>query len=886
MAEGGFFAGSIWAKLSLDSSGFSAAVRAVENETKKLGAGLVAAGDKVNAFGQRMSSVGKNLTIGVTMPLAAIGGASLKMAMDAVESENLFEVSMGGMAKAARDWSVEVSNALGLNEYEIRRNVATFNVMLGSMGLGTDAAFDMAKGLTQLSYDMASFYNLKPDEAFQKLQSGISGEIEPLKRLGIIVNETTIKTWAMTHGVIKQGEELSESQKIMARYYVIMEATSKAQGDMARTLDSPSNKLRSLKSQAEQMSIELGIKLIPVFEKVMNVIKGGMKWWDGLSDRQQDLIVKAGMFAAALGPVVGILGKVVSVAGLAIKAVGALAGALSASVAAWGAAAAAVAYYISLLHQKAEAEARAERAQVMLEESQAKLTEKLNEAAMAAGWTKDQMAELIKKYDGNVAALAVAIKKGKEGIEIQAGLAKVGGEHAAAIEEQKKKLEQQTGASTDAYKAMMDFGAGTEFATKDVKDLAEELGITTRAEVEARLKKLQAALVEYKGKLTADEVRRLKKEINELQIELSGLLDVPAPKIGKEIYDDLMKIPGAFPQIEDTFTKIDGGLGDMAGAAGQATEETRGYFDGLYNDIATSFGDAASGLIGDIFKGIDLANMKFWEGGVNFKKYFCEAIDTVKEAFFRTIGEMVSDAILGKFKNLFSSIAKSGKESLSGITDVAGNLGKAAGGIASGLLSSLGSIGSIVTGITSVISLLQGPQKQTDVTFWLKLIKDLTQEAHDWMFINAQEKLNYYAEKLEDIKIKSGDMVYTRLDAVCVKLDWIGRIGEGIQDAIGKLKGAQSGAVLTSPQLVMTHGTPTRPEYIIPGPNLKGFVASAQAGQASGKAGATEVNVTFQISAVDGDSVERITRTKIVPILQNVLDHYGLGVPMRAVKGY
>ena len=903
MAEGGFFAGSIWAKLSLDTTGFSGAVRAVEAQTKQLSTLLTHAGDKLTDLGKRMSSVGRNLTVGVTLPLAAVGGAALKMAMDAVESENLFEVSMGGMAKAARDWSVEVSQALGMNQYEIRKNVATFNVMLESMGLGTDAAFDMAKGLTQLSYDMASFYNLKPDEAFQKLQSGISGEIEPLKRLGIIVNETAIKTWALTHGVIGQGEELTESQKILARYNVIIEATSKAQGDMARTLDSPSNKLRSLKSQAQEMAIELGQRMIPVFDKVMNVVKSGLKWWDGLSDKQQDLIIKAGMFAAALGPVVGILGKLVSVAGFALKAVGALAGALSASVAAWGAAAAAIAYYVSLLHQKAEAEARAERAQAMLEESQALLTEKLNAAAVAAGWTKDQMAELIKKYDGNVAALAMAIHKGKEGIEIQAGLAKVGGEHAAAIELAKGKLEQEKGALNDVFKPMMDFGDATGKATEEVKSLAEELGITTRAEVEDRLKKLMRALVEYKGKLTADEVRRLKKEINELQIELSGLLDVPAPKVGKEIYDDLMKIPGAFPQIEDTFTKIDGGLGDMAGAAGQATEETLGYFDGLFNDIASGFS----------------TTIENWMGGATTFKDFMKGIwDDIKKAFFRMIGQMVAGEAIKAIKGLFTDLLGTAKNAASGIATATSSIGSAVGGIATGiatLITSLATaiataaetlaaaapailkVGAVAIALYAGFKVVEGlvsslfgsgGGKQTDVTYWLKLQKDLQQEMHDWLFINAQDKLNYYAEKLEDIKAVIIDGIRTPLNAICDKLDWIGGIvGPGLDkiiNALGKLKGAQSGAVLTEPQLVMTHGTPSRPEYIIPEPNLNALVTGAQKAQVA--EGARSVTLSFNINALDGESVEKVTRTRIIPTIQNVLDHCGLRVPAAAMRGY
>ena len=138
----------------------------------------------------------------------------------------------------------------------------------------------MSEGLTQLSYDIASFYNLKPEEAFEKLKSGISGESEPLKELGILVNDTTTKTYAYTHGIAKQGEQLTEAQKVQARYGSILQATKNAQGDLARTIDSPTNKLRIMKEQAQQIGIQFGQFLIPILERLIAVIKPLMdKFW-------------------------------------------------------------------------------------------------------------------------------------------------------------------------------------------------------------------------------------------------------------------------------------------------------------------------------------------------------------------------------------------------------------------------------------------------------------------------------------------------------------------------------------------------------------------------------------------------------------------------------
>lgn len=199
----------------------------------------------------------------ITRGLVNLTKESVQMAVSAVESENLFSVSMGKMAGAAREWSQALGKSLGLNEYELRKNIATFNVMFTAMGMGANKAFEMAKGLTQLAYDFSSFYNLRPDEAFEKLRSGISGEIEPLRRLGIVVDEASTKTYAYSTGIAKFGEDLTQQQKVLARYGLILQQTSAAQGDLARTIDSPANAMRVLASRVDMLQTSLGFAFLP-----------------------------------------------------------------------------------------------------------------------------------------------------------------------------------------------------------------------------------------------------------------------------------------------------------------------------------------------------------------------------------------------------------------------------------------------------------------------------------------------------------------------------------------------------------------------------------------------------------------------------------------------
>jgi len=267
----------------------------------------------ITDISNKMATAGKLMTVGITLPILGIGTAMVKTAIDAVESENLFRVSMGNMEQAARDWSIELSRALGLNQYEIRKSVGILNVMFGSMGLAEEAAYGMATGLTELTYDMASFYNLRPEEAFQKLQAGITGEIEPLKRLGIVVNETAIKTYALKNGIIEQGETMTEQEKIIARYQVIMEATSAAQGDLARTMEDPANQLRKLRSQAEEAAISFGMLLLPAVSKVLGIFDEWAQEIQGLSNDKKKFIIQIGLFAASIGPATFAIAKMIQV---------------------------------------------------------------------------------------------------------------------------------------------------------------------------------------------------------------------------------------------------------------------------------------------------------------------------------------------------------------------------------------------------------------------------------------------------------------------------------------------------------------------------------------------------------------------------------------------
>lgn len=208
---------------------------------------------------------------GTGAAILAMGQKMVKLSSNAAETENLFAVSMGNMRKEAETWVNEFSAAMGINSTEVKNYSGVLKVMLESMGQTEQGALSMSQVLTKLAYDISSFRNISPEEAFVKLRAGIVGETEPLRQLGITVDETTTKNWALTNGLIKQGQEMTQAQKVTARYNVILEQTSKDQGDLERTIDSYANVTRRAEAVTAELAATLGTSLKDAQTEVLSL---------------------------------------------------------------------------------------------------------------------------------------------------------------------------------------------------------------------------------------------------------------------------------------------------------------------------------------------------------------------------------------------------------------------------------------------------------------------------------------------------------------------------------------------------------------------------------------------------------------------------------------
>ena len=209
------------------------------------------------------------MAMGVVRKGARVIASWITQSNQYIEDVNLFTASMGKYTEEAQNYAKAVSDALGIDPGEFMRNQGVFNTIISGFGVASDKAYLMSKNLTQLGYDISSFFNITFEDAMQKLQSGISGELEPLRRLGYDLSVARLQEEALALGIKKKVSAMTQAEKSQLRYYAIMTQVTTAQGDMARTLNAPANQLRILKAQVTQCARALGNIFIPMLNAVL-----------------------------------------------------------------------------------------------------------------------------------------------------------------------------------------------------------------------------------------------------------------------------------------------------------------------------------------------------------------------------------------------------------------------------------------------------------------------------------------------------------------------------------------------------------------------------------------------------------------------------------------
>lgn len=219
--------------------------------------------------------LGNMFVNGVNTVINGITGSideSIGLASDLVETQNVVDVTFEDSASTINKWAQEALNAYGITETKAKQYSSTLGAMLKSMGIADDQVLQMSMDMAGLAADMASFYNLDHDTAFEKIRSGISGETEPLKALGINMSVANLNAFALEKGMNKAFDKMSQAEQATLRYQYLLEATKDAQGDFARTGDSFSNEMRKLQTNLDRIKTEFGKGLLGVVTPAISLL--------------------------------------------------------------------------------------------------------------------------------------------------------------------------------------------------------------------------------------------------------------------------------------------------------------------------------------------------------------------------------------------------------------------------------------------------------------------------------------------------------------------------------------------------------------------------------------------------------------------------------------
>ena len=195
---------------------------------------------------------------GIVNGLKNIASAALQTASDLQEVQNVVDTTFGSNATEIESWAKVAGTQFGLTELQAKRFTSTMGAMLKSSGMTGDEIVKVSTDLSGLAADMASFYNLDFEEAFSKIRSGISGQTMPLKELGIDMSVATLNAYALSQGLQKTFNEMSQAEQTMLRYQYLMSATADAQGDFAKTADGYANSGRRIETALQTISANIG----------------------------------------------------------------------------------------------------------------------------------------------------------------------------------------------------------------------------------------------------------------------------------------------------------------------------------------------------------------------------------------------------------------------------------------------------------------------------------------------------------------------------------------------------------------------------------------------------------------------------------------------------
>lgn len=220
-----------------------------------------------------LSKIGKLVAVAFSAKvLMDFGKKAVSLASDLQEVQNVVDTAFGDMTYKMEEFADTAIETYGISKLVAKQTGSTYMAMARGMGLAVDNASDMALSLTGLSADMASFYNVSQDVARTALNSIFTGETETLKKFGVVMTEANLNAFALSQGITKSYQSMSQAEKVQLRYNFVMQQTALAHGDFAKTSSSWSNQIRILSERWKELLTIMGNGLLNVFTPLVKML--------------------------------------------------------------------------------------------------------------------------------------------------------------------------------------------------------------------------------------------------------------------------------------------------------------------------------------------------------------------------------------------------------------------------------------------------------------------------------------------------------------------------------------------------------------------------------------------------------------------------------------
>lgn len=271
-------------------------------DVKELDRRLAQATRRLDEFAERTERIGQRLSVAITAPLSAAMGMAIKLASDAEETANKFNVSFGSMADEVRTFAHTMASEMGRSKTQMEGFMAQLQSILKPLTGNAEAAAEMSKTLSVLAVDLGSFMNMADAEVLQRLQAGLLGSTEAVDQLGINLRESELQLEAHRQGIEGDVSQLDEATKVYLRFQTILRQTTDAQGDAIRTSDSFANQLKALQAETHDLAVTIGQMLIPEALDLVRTARDAVDWFRRLNPETQETILKVSLLAMAVGP--------------------------------------------------------------------------------------------------------------------------------------------------------------------------------------------------------------------------------------------------------------------------------------------------------------------------------------------------------------------------------------------------------------------------------------------------------------------------------------------------------------------------------------------------------------------------------------------------------